>query len=105
MKLYFTQNKEGKIISWSNILMKESNGVTHEFEVDETDEKLVNEGVKDWVIVDGQLSTVDSDRKQERDQAIIAAKEEDQEKQALKSKLESGEATLKETQTLLAKLL
>jgi len=105
MKLFFTQNKEGKIMSWATIHMKEADCVTYEFEVDETDEKLVNEGVKDWVIVDGQLSTVDSDRKEKREQLEVKAQEEEQEVTLLKTKLETGQATLEETQKLLAKLL
>lgn len=85
--------------------MKEENSITHEFDVDETDEKLVNEGVKDWVIVDGQLSTVDSDRKEKREQLEVKAQEEEQETADLREKLKTGQATLEETQKLLAKLL
>lgn len=105
MKLFFTINDENKILSFSNIKMQESNGITYEFEVDETDEKLVNEGVKDWVIVDGQLSTVDSNKKQLLAEAKQQEQLEQEQKNELKNKLESGEASLEEIQKLLAKLL
>ena len=104
MKMYFAQHVDGKV-TWASFPIKETNAKSYEFEVSEKDLKDVMEGEKDFVIENGELLLVESNRKQILEELKEEQKQELIEKQALKEKLEKGEATPEEIQTLLAKLL
>lgn len=104
MKMYFAQHVDGKV-TWASFPIKETNAKSYEFPVSEKDLKDVMEGEKDFVIENGELLLVESNRKQILEEVNQQRQEEEIGKQALKAKLEKGEATPEEIQTLLAKLL
>lgn len=108
VKKYFAKHQDGSI-STSNWPIKETGAESFEFEVDELDEAAVAEGTKDWVITDGQISTVESTRKADMEAAEAARLEAEEQKKAelesLKTKLSEGKASLSEIQTVLSKLI
>ncbi len=108
MKLYFSQSAEG-LITHSSYPVKETGATSYEFEIEEADLLAVESGEKDWLIEEGQLSTIPSTRKQDQIDAEEATRLENEalekEKEEMKEKLQKGQASNEEIQKLLAKLL
>lgn len=107
MKLYFTKHSDA--INYCNHPIKEEGAESFVFEVNEDDLVAVEEGSKDFVIVDGQLSIINSTRKADAEAAQASAEQREldlkKEKDMLIEKLEKGEATQEEKDQLLIKLL
>lgn len=100
MKLHIL--KSGENFSFSNFEFKENGQTSFEMDFNEEDYKGLFEGEKELKEINGIITVVNSTKKQE----MLAAQEaEAQQKLELKSRLESGTASLEEIQSLLSKLL
>jgi len=99
MKLFFVKHLDGSITT-SNWPITENDLEGVPYEVNEDDLALVQEGVKDWVIVDGAASVIDSDRKAKQDAAQQAAKDLAEQNKLRKieliQKVNAGTATAEE---------
>lgn len=104
MKLYFAKHQD-ESLTIANWPIRETGAESYEFEVDDEIKKLVDEGVKDFKIEDGQLLVVDSTRKAEAEAAKQQRIADLEELEEVKEKLEKKEATLEEIQTILSKLI
>lgn len=107
MKLYFAKRSDS--VTYCNWPIKETDAESYEFEVTEEDLRAVEDGEKDFAIVESQLSTIDSTRKADAEAAKAEAEQQalelQAEKEVLIEKLEKGEATQQEKDQLLIQLL
>ena len=108
MILHFIKDKDGDL-TYSNWPIKENDLVSTPFEVSEEDKLAVEDGTKEFVLDDGKLMTMPSNKKAEAEAFLAEQKEiEDtkrEELEVLKTKLEKGSASTVEIQLALSKLI
>lgn len=108
MKIYYVEHNDGRITT-ANWPIKENGVESQVADIPEEDQKAVEEGVKDWVVTEGVLTTIESTRKADREALEVEQKAEAEAKQveldSLKNKLSEGKASLSEIQLALSKLI
>lgn len=104
MKYYFLQSSDGSI-TYCDYPIKETGSITYQFEVAEEQLALVEAGEKDFQIANGELSLINSTRKQDMEAQQAQVAQLISEKEELKSKLQNGTATDEDIKAALLKLL
>jgi len=96
---YFLQNENGSI-TYGNWPISENGIEAVAFEITEEQLQQVQEGIKDWVIIEGVLSLKDSTRKADQEALVLAQeqaiKDAKTRKITLIGKISSGVATPEE---------